>query len=126
MLGSGGLSHCLIAVIGLVIRAVFQHRPGHAHRLVGQRHGSNVLVASIAQVLHPSAQAVFLVLGGFTLDGLMLQLDNLASRFVAADASRRGQFAAISFGVMLTGFVLIAFFRRASLISAFLVAGDDQ
>lgn len=72
------------------------------------------------------ATLFFLVLGGFTLDGLMLQLDNLASRFVAADASRRGQFAAISFGVMLTGFVLIAFFRRASLISAFLVAGDDQ
>jgi hypothetical protein len=72
------------------------------------------------------ATLFFLVLGGFTLDGLMLHLDNLASRFVAADASRRGQFAAISFGVMLTGFVLIAFFRRASLISAFLVAGDDQ
>ena len=32
----------------------------------------------------------------------------------------------IFLGVMLTGFVLIAFFRRASLISAFLVAGDDQ
>lgn len=72
------------------------------------------------------ATLFFLVLGGFTLDGLMLHLDNLASRFVAADASRRGQFAAISFGVMLTGFVLIAFFRRASLISAFFVAGDDQ
>ena len=72
------------------------------------------------------ATLFFLVLGGFTLDGLMLQLDNLASRFVAADAARRGQFAAISFGVMLTGFVLIAFFLRASLISAFLVAGDDQ
>ena len=72
------------------------------------------------------ATLFFLVLGGFTLDGLMLQLDNLASRFVAADTARRDQFAAISFGVMLTGFVLIGFFRRASLISAFLVAGDDQ
>ena len=32
----------------------------------------------------------------------------------------------IFLGVMLTGFVLIAFFRRASLISAFSIAGDDQ
>ena len=71
------------------------------------------------------ATLFFLVLGGFTLDGLMLQLDNLASRFVAADASRRGQFAAISFGVELTGVVLIALVRSANLISAVAITGDD-
>lgn len=57
---------------------------------------------------------------------MMLQLENLASRFLAADADRREQFEAIAFGCLLIGFVLIGFFRRASLSAAFLIPGDDQ
>ncbi len=72
------------------------------------------------------ATLFFLVLGGFSLEGMMLQLDNLASRFLAADAGRREQFEAIAFGCLLIGFVLIGFFRRASLFAALLIPGDDQ
>lgn len=35
---------------------------------------------------------MLLALGGFTLDGLMAHLDNLAARYLAADAGRRAQF----------------------------------
>lgn len=67
----------------------------------------------------------FFVLGGFVLDGTMLQLDNLTSRFLAADTSRREQFEGIAFGSLLIGFVMIGFFRRASLFSAF-ITGDER
>lgn len=72
------------------------------------------------------ATLFFLILGGFSLEGMMLQLENLASRFLAADAGRREQFEAIALGCLLIGFVLIGFFRRASLFAAFLIPGDDQ
>jgi hypothetical protein len=59
---------------------------------------------------------LFVTLGGFTPSGTMAQLDNLASRYVAADAARRAQFD----GFLLTALVLftacIAFFRRPSLL----------
>ena len=56
----------------------------------------------------------------------MLQLDNLAARFLAADAARQAQFQTIVFTVLGGAFILIAFFRRASLRSAFDVAGGDN
>ena len=68
----------------------------------------------------------FIVLGGFTLDGTMRHLGNLTARWLAADLARREQFQAIAFGAVLIGFVLFGFFRRASLISAFDVSGDNQ
>lgn len=68
----------------------------------------------------------FIVLGGFTLDGMMRHLSNLTARWLTADLARREQFEAIAFGAVLIGFVLIGFFRRASLISAFDVSGDNQ
>lgn len=71
------------------------------------------------------AALAFFVLGGFVLDGTILQLDNLTSRFIAADAARREQFEGIVFGSLLIGFVMIGFFRRASLFSAFII-GDEQ
>ena len=67
----------------------------------------------------------FFVLGGFVLDGTILQLDNLTSRFLAADAARREQFEGIVFGSLLIGFAMIGFFRRASLLSAFNISGDE-
>ena len=68
----------------------------------------------------------FIVLGAFTLDGTMRHLGNLTARWLAADLARREQFEAIAFGAVLIGFVFIGFFRRATLISAFDVSGDDQ
>lgn len=72
------------------------------------------------------ATLFFIVLGGFALNGMMLQLDNLTSRFLSADVARREQFEAITFGCLFIGFVLIGFFRRASLFAAFIIPGDDQ
>ena len=68
----------------------------------------------------------FVLLGSFTLSGTMLQLDNLATRFLAAEAARQAQFQSIVFTVLGGAFVLIAFFRRASLCSAFDIAGGDN
>ena len=72
------------------------------------------------------AMLFFFLLGSFTLSGTMLQLDNLAARFLAADAARQAQFQTIVFTVLGGAFLLIAFFRRASLRSAFDVAGGDN
>lgn len=72
------------------------------------------------------ATLLFFVLGSFTLRGMMVHLDNLTSRFLAADAARQGQFEGLVFGAVLIGFVLIGFFRRTSLLAAFDVTGDEQ
>lgn len=61
---------------------------------------------------------VFIVFafGNFTVLGTMYQLDNLASRYVAADAARQAQFNGLltaTLGVITTA---TAFFRRASLL----------
>ena len=55
------------------------------------------------------------ILGGFSIDGTMLQLDNLASRYVAADTARTDQFDQIllcTFGLAL---LWSAYARRGSL-----------
>lgn len=72
------------------------------------------------------ATLLFFVLGSFTLRGMMVHLDNLTSRFLAAEAARQGQFEAIVFGAVLVAFVLIGFFRRTSLLAAFDVTGEEQ
>jgi len=59
---------------------------------------------------------IFFALGNFSVPGTMLQLDNLASRYVAADAARQAQFnglLATMFGALAAA---TAFFRRASFL----------
>lgn len=96
---------------------------GQAALLVGLRlagWAATTVLASLGTGL-----LVFLVLGNFTFTGLMLQLDNLASRFVAAGSARRAEFEAIvliSFAIALG---LTAVFRRASLRAAFTVTRGD-
>lgn len=72
------------------------------------------------------ATLFFWLLGGFTLSGTMLQVDNLASRYLEADAARQTQFHTIVCSVLGIAFALISFFRRASLRAAFDVTGDDN
>ena len=72
------------------------------------------------------ATLFFLILGSFTLSGTMLQLDNLTSRYLVADAARQAQFNSIAHAVLGHSFALIAFFRRASLRAAFTVTGGDK
>ena len=61
---------------------------------------------------------VAIAIGSFSFDGTMLQLSNLSSRFVAADAGRQAQFEHIVLLVFCAILTLIAFFRRASMIAA--------
>ncbi len=58
-------------------------------------------------------------LGSFSLPQTMLQLSNLAGRYVAADGSRQGQFNRIVEWGFWGSFLTIAFFRRASFAAAF-------
>jgi hypothetical protein len=58
----------------------------------------------------------FFALGNFTLPGTMLQLDNLASRYVAADAARQAQFNGLLLAAFAGFTAATAFFRRFSLL----------
>lgn len=69
------------------------------------------------------ATLFFVILGSFTLSGTMLQLDNLASRYLEAEPARQVQFNQIVCSVLSLAFLLITFFRRASLRAAFDVTG---
>lgn len=55
------------------------------------------------------------ILGGFSIEGTMLQLDNLASRYVAAEASRADQFDQILLCTLGLALLWSAYARRASL-----------
>ena len=106
-----------------------QTRAGHQERrqdalLVGLRL-TGWLATSVMATLGV-ATLFFWLLGSFTLSGTMLQLDNLASRYLEADAARRAQFHSIICAVLGLSFVFIAFFRRASLRAALNVAGGDH
>lgn len=57
----------------------------------------------------------FLAIGGFSLDGAMLHLDNFAGRYVAADAGRVMRFKMVLAGVHLASFAMILFLRRGAL-----------
>lgn len=63
--------------------------------------------------------AAFFAIGNFTVAGTMLQLDNLATRYVAAEAPRQAQFDHLLSVAVLIAFVAVGFFRRASLLRIF-------
>ena len=61
---------------------------------------------------------LFLMLGGFSLDGLIHQLNNLTARYVVAEAARRGSFLnmfAIAHVILSTAVVIL---RRHHLLPA--------
>lgn len=60
---------------------------------------------------------VFVLLGEFTLAGFLGQIDNMASRYLAAPPARQLLFERQLFGSSLLLFAVIGFFRRASLMS---------
>lgn len=59
----------------------------------------------------------FAVLGQFTFSGAVLQLENFASRYVAADLARQDSFRALFWAWSAGLFVLVGFFRRHTLIA---------
>ncbi len=58
----------------------------------------------------------FVMLGNFSFDGCVLQLDNFAARYVAAGPARQGAFRQTFWTGCAGLFVAIGFFRRHSLI----------
>lgn len=61
----------------------------------------------------------FFAIGNFTISGTMLQLDNLASRYVAAGAARQAQFNHLLATGAVIAFCAIGFFRRSGLVRIF-------
>ena len=57
----------------------------------------------------------FVALGNFSFGGTVLQLDNFASRYVAADAARQDRFRLFFWLASAVLFAALAFFRRHSL-----------
>ncbi len=80
----------------------------------------NVLAAAGAVAL------VLFAIGSFSLPQTMVQLANLADRYVAADAARQGQFNHIVLFGFAAAFVGSAFFRRAGLARAFETGGNGH
>lgn len=58
----------------------------------------------------------FLAIGGLSLDGMMHQLANLSTRYVAADSARIDQFKLIVGGVHMVVAIVIIFFRRHAIL----------
>ncbi|MCW1384995.1 hypothetical protein OLX02_19450 [Novosphingobium sp. KCTC 2891] len=58
---------------------------------------------------------VFAALGNFSFSGTVLQLNNFASRYVAADAARQDRFRLFFWLASAALFAVLAFFRRHSL-----------
>jgi hypothetical protein len=58
----------------------------------------------------------FLAIGSFSLDGMMNHLDNLTSRYLAADLTRVAQFKLIVIGVHFGISAAIVFFRRHAIL----------
>lgn len=57
----------------------------------------------------------FAALGNFSFSGTVLQLENFASRYVAADAARQDRFRLFFWLTSAALFAVLAFFRRHSL-----------
>ncbi|MET0373472.1 MAG: hypothetical protein ABW128_04345 [Rhizorhabdus sp.] len=58
----------------------------------------------------------FLAIGGLSLDGMMHQLANLSTRYVAADAGRIDQFKLVVGGVHMAVALALIFFRRHAIL----------
>lgn len=58
----------------------------------------------------------FVAIGGFSLDGMMHQLANLSSRYIAAEASRTADFKVLVAALHLVVAGVIIFFRRHAIV----------
>ncbi len=61
----------------------------------------------------------FILIGSFSLEGTLLQLDNMASRYAEADELRRTQFHQILAIVFAIAFAVVAHSRRGDFFNAF-------
>lgn len=66
----------------------------------------------------------FVAIGGFSIDGMMHHLGNLTSRYLAADATRVGQFKLIVGLVQMIIAGFIVFFRRHAILTPYTVRAE--
>ena len=59
----------------------------------------------------------FVMLGNFTIEGLLYQVENFGSRYLAADTARRAEFGQIWLFTNVLLFAFVALFRRHSLLN---------
>ena len=69
---------------------------------------------------------LFAMLGGFTADGFFAHLDNLASRFAAADAERRGQFLSLVRVALVVLILAVAASRWRSLARCLILSEEPR
>lgn len=68
----------------------------------------------------------FLAIGGFSIDGMMHQLSNLAGRYVAADSARIASFKHIIFGAQMLLTAVVIVLRRHLIIPRGLNEGSQN
>ncbi|WP_449470017.1 hypothetical protein [Sphingobium chungangianum] len=68
----------------------------------------------------------FLAIGSFSIDGMMHQLNNLASRYVAADADRVTSFKLQIVAAHTIISSAVIFFRRKAMFPSDLLEGDQN
>jgi len=68
----------------------------------------------------------FAALGNFSFGGTVLQLENFASRYVAASAERQDRFAHVFWLTSAWLFVAVGYFRRHSLLTRGAAATSDS
>lgn len=68
----------------------------------------------------------FAALGNFSFGGTVLQLENFASRYVAASAERQDRFAHFFWLTSAGLFAAVSFFRRQSLLTRGAAATSDS
>ena len=61
---------------------------------------------------------IALAIGSFTLNGTMLQINNLTARFVVADPVRQAQFGHVLLAAFAVCFALVTLLRRTSMLKA--------
>lgn len=81
----------------------------HALRLAGWLAVTSACVAALWLLF-------FVLLGNFSFDATVLQLDNFAARYVAAGPARQGAFRQTFWAGCAALFVAVGFFRRHSLM----------
>jgi ABC-type glucose/galactose transport system permease subunit len=68
----------------------------------------------------------FLAIGAFSIDGMMHQLNNIAGRYVAADADRIASFKVLIVAAHAVLSAAVIFFRRNAMFPSEVLKGDQN
>lgn len=99
-----------------------------AHRTQGACHAGLCLAGWLLVTLCCTGAtwlAAFMCLGQFSFSGTLLQLDNFASRYLAADLIRQAHITDVFWRASVLIFLVIAVLRRGSLPTIFPTRGPS-